>query len=111
MPNVARRPLSDFASSPTAKVPPELEEAALDKKAEMLERLADVDEELAEYYLSEEEPPLEATPRAPATPYATHRYARHCSRERPPEGKRGVPSRAPLKHAHGHGVTDRVQVC
>merc|ERR1719409_1358944 len=42
-----------------AEVPAELEAAVAEKRAELLERLADVDEEIAEYYLAEEEPPLE----------------------------------------------------
>jgi len=40
------------------EVPAALEEAARAKRAEMLERLADVDEEIAEFYLAEEEPPV-----------------------------------------------------
>ena len=40
-------------------IPAELEAQVQAKRAEMLERLADCDEEIAEYYINEEEPPLE----------------------------------------------------
>jgi len=39
-------------------VPPEMEELVRQKRMEMLEKLADVDEEIAEYYLNEEVPPV-----------------------------------------------------
>lgn len=40
-------------------IPAELKAQVQAKRAEMLERLAECDEEIAEYYINEEEPPLE----------------------------------------------------
>jgi elongation factor G len=48
----------------TREVPPELVEAALAKRATMLEKLADVDDEIADLFLCEEEPSVDQLRRA-----------------------------------------------